>query len=310
MIENELPNEAVESVDVCLDALTRIQYLIDDILTFTRKNFNGQKICSINGITKSAYDIMHTNAERKNINLILDLDPSLPGVYFDKSKLLQVFINLITNAIESCDSSGEILIKTSLEDKEYLIWEIKDNGMGISEENKRNIFQDFYTSKEKGTGLGLALTKQIVEKHGGHIWFYSSPGKGSEFHFTVPSSVNTILIVKNDKEKRRKFCEYLNARFPAYKILEAENGYEALGMIINHMPALILTDKEMPLLDGVQLIRTLREADRPIKIPVIAMLNANSEIVNNEYEKFEIKTIADDPAELDNINEELSAILN
>jgi CheY-like chemotaxis protein len=81
-------------------------------------------------------------------------------------------------------------------------------------------------------------------------------------------------------------------------------------MIISHMPALILTDKEMPLLDGVQLIRTLREADRPIKIPVIAMLNANSEMVNNEFEKLEIKAIADDPAELDNISEELFAILN
>jgi signal transduction histidine kinase len=181
MIENELPNEAVESVDVCLDALTRIQYLIDDILTFTRKNFNGQKICSINGITKSAYDIMHTNAERKNINLILDLDPSLPGVYFDKSKLLQVFINLITNAIESCDSSGEILIKTSLEDKEYLIWEIKDNGMGISEENKRNIFQDFYTSKEKGTGLGLSVCKMLLEENQAKIDFESTSGVGTRF---------------------------------------------------------------------------------------------------------------------------------
>jgi signal transduction histidine kinase len=181
MIENELPNEAVESVDVCLDALTRVQYLIDDILTFTRKNFNGKKVCSINGITKSAFDIMRTNAERKNINLILDLDPSLPGVYIDKSKLLQVFINLITNAIESCDSTGEILIKTSLKDNEYILWEIKDNGMGISEEDKGKVFQDFYTSKEKGTGLGLSVCKMLLEECQAKIDFESTTGTGSRF---------------------------------------------------------------------------------------------------------------------------------
>jgi len=181
MIENELPKEASESVDVCLDALGRIQYLIDDILTFTRKNFNGKKICSINGITKSAYDIMHTNAERKNIKLSLDLDPSLPSAYFDKSKLLQVFINLITNAIESCDTNGEVTIKTSWEDKEYLLWEITDNGIGIIEENKGKIFQDFFTSKEKGTGLGLSVCKMLLEECQASLDFESTLGVGTKF---------------------------------------------------------------------------------------------------------------------------------
>jgi signal transduction histidine kinase len=181
MIETELPKEAVESVDVCLDALARIQYLIDDILTFTRKNFNGKKVCNINDITQSAYDIMRSNAERKNIKLNLDLDSSLPGTYFDKSKLLQVFINLITNAIESCDSNGEIFIRTFREDKEYLLWEIKDNGAGISEEDKGKIFQDFYTSKEKGTGLGLSVCKMLLEECQANLDFESSLGVGTKF---------------------------------------------------------------------------------------------------------------------------------
>jgi len=68
-----------------------------------------------------------------------------------------------------------------LEDKEYLIWEIKDNGMGISEENKRNIFQDFYTSKEKGTGLGLSVCKMLLEENQAKIDFESTSGVGTRF---------------------------------------------------------------------------------------------------------------------------------
>ena len=181
MIENDLPAEAVESVGVCLDALERIQYLIDDILTFTRKNFNGKAVCSINAITKSAYDIMRTNAERKNVKLTIDLDSSIDYGYFDKSKLMQVFINLITNAIESCSSGGMIKIKTYLDDEGYLMWEILDNGMGINEENKGKIFQDFYTNKEKGTGLGLSVCKMLLEECRADIDFESTIGAGTKF---------------------------------------------------------------------------------------------------------------------------------
>ena len=195
MVENELPAEANESVVVCLDALERIQYLIDDILTFTRKNFNGKKACSINGITKSAYDIMRTNAERKNIKMVLQLDPSDFVGYYDKSKLLQVFINLITNAIESCNTNGEIKIKTYSEGANYLIWEIRDNGIGIREENKGKIFQDFYTNKEKGTGLGLSVCKMLLEESNAVLDFESTYGAGTRFFIKF-----NLLLEKENAE--------------------------------------------------------------------------------------------------------------
>ncbi len=195
MVENELPSEANESVVVCLDALERIQYLIDDILTFTRKNFNDKKACSINGITKSAYDIMRTNAERKNIKMVLQLDPSDFVGYYDKSKLLQVFINLITNAIESCNTNGEIKIKTYSEGANYLIWEIRDNGIGIREENKGKIFQDFYTNKEKGTGLGLSVCKMLLEESNAVLDFESTYGAGTRFFIKF-----NLLLEKENAE--------------------------------------------------------------------------------------------------------------
>ena len=312
-------DEKTEYLSYINDSSQNQLHLINDLLDWSRLQTGKFKIESqrvnAQSLVFNCVSSLTGSAVRKNIDIKVDIDENL-NINVDERLMTQVVLNLLNNAIKFSPEQTTIEVTSNIFNEELSEFVIRDQGVGISEAGKDKLFKigrlfsTEGTKGEKGTGLGLALTKQIVEKHGGHIWFYSSTDKGSEFHFTVPSSANTILIVKNDKEKRKKFCEYINARFPGYKIIEAENGYEALGMIISHMPALILTDKEMPLLDGVQLIRTLREADRPIKIPVIAMLNANSEMVNNEFEKLEIKAIADDPAELDNISEELFAILN
>ena len=165
------------------------------------------------------------------------------------------------------------------------------------------------TKGEKGTGLGLALTKEIIEKHKGMIWYYSSPGEGSEFHFTVPSSANSILIVKNDKEKKETFIKLLKERYPLYQIIAAENGYEALGVIISQMPSLIITDHEMPLMNGLQLVQSIRREDKNLNIPVIALLNEESEEVKKAYQKYGIKTVQEGPIIIDELDDKLRSIL-
>jgi signal transduction histidine kinase len=181
MIDTQLPDEAIESIDMCKDAFGRIQYLIDNILTFTKRNSKSQSFCSINEITQSALGIMRYNAERKNVHLNVQLDDDLPQCYFDKSKLLQVFLNLITNAIESCESSANVNIRTYRENFDIIIWEIIDTGVGISNEDKKKIFEDFFTSKEKGTGLGLSVCKMILQEYDAELDFESTLGQGSRF---------------------------------------------------------------------------------------------------------------------------------
>ena len=181
MIENELPTEASESVKFSLDALSRIQYLVDNILSFTRKNFNGVNLCSINEITQNAISIMKYEAERKNVKIEFEPDETIAKAEFDKSRLLQVFLNLITNAIESCINGGNIFIKTYKKLPDSFIWEITDTGVGICEEDKVKIFNDFYTSKEKGTGLGLSVCKMILQEYNAEIDFESTLGKGTKF---------------------------------------------------------------------------------------------------------------------------------
>ncbi|MHB1687851.1 MAG: two-component system sensor histidine kinase NtrB [Ignavibacteriaceae bacterium] len=195
MIEADLTVEAVESVDVCKDALSRIQYLMDNVLTFTRKNSNGSVTCSINGITKNAVEIMLPSALKKNIKIQIFLDEEIPQGYYNKSKLLQVFLNLITNAIESCKDGGEIIIKTYNQNSDYIIWEIQDTGVGISEENKDKIFQDFFTSKEKGTGLGLSVCKMLLQEYQADLYFESTQGVGTKFFIKF----NPNLIQQHDE---------------------------------------------------------------------------------------------------------------
>lgn len=195
LISDTLPEEAIESVDMSRDALSRIQYLIDNILTFTRINIKEQEDCSLNEISRMAMDLIKSSAMKKNVNLKLELDENLPTGYFDKNKILQVFINLMTNAVESCDEGGTVSVRTSADNPDYIIWEVEDNGAGICDEVKEKIFQDFYTSKEKGTGLGLSVCKMLLQQYQAELDFESTLGVGTKFLIKF----NPNLMRSNDE---------------------------------------------------------------------------------------------------------------
>ncbi len=195
MIEKDLPPEAIESVDVCTDAFLRIHYLIDNVLTFARKNSNYNNECSINEITRNAIDIMLPNALKKNVYIKLFPDNTLPLGYYDKSKLLHVFLNLISNAIESCENGGNITIKTYRQETDFIIWEVEDTGVGINDDDKDKIFQDFFTNKEKGTGLGLSVCKMLLLEYQADLYFESTLGVGTKFFIKF----NPNLMQKNNE---------------------------------------------------------------------------------------------------------------
>jgi CheY-like chemotaxis protein len=228
---------------------------------------------------------------------------------------MQVITNLLDNAIKFSHEETTVEISANIYNEKLSEFVVKDKGVGISEEGKEKLFKigkvlsTEGTKGERGTGLGLALAKQIVEKHGGDIWFYSNIGEGSEFHVTLPSSGNKILIVKNDKENKASYIKFLKERFPLYQVISAENGYEALGIIISHMPSLIVTDHEIPLMNGLQLIQSIRLEDKSLNIPVIAILKTESDEIKKSYDGYGIKTILDKPSDFDQLDEQLRSIL-
>ncbi len=130
----------------------------------------------------------------KEIKLLLDLDDTLPTIYGDHDRLIQVMVNLISNAVKFCPSEDGIIAITLRSDKGNLRVDVKDNGIGISKNDKTIIFEKFRQVKSysagrpAGSGLGLNITKHIVEFHKGRVWVKSKPGKGSTFSFTLPKT--------------------------------------------------------------------------------------------------------------------------
>jgi signal transduction histidine kinase len=126
----------------------------------------------------------------KNLTIQMDIPKDL-SVYADRNQLHDIFINLLFNAVKFTPDGGQIKI-TAIPDGQYILHEIRDNGMGIPEDKMNKIFEEFYQvegGKYGGTGLGLTITKRLVEEHGGKIWVESQLGKGSAFYFTLPLSV-------------------------------------------------------------------------------------------------------------------------
>lgn len=185
MFKEELPSEVNESLDDCYEALTRIQVMIDQMLGFTRRNqLEFEKKLDINKVTENAIALVSYRSKKNNVTIEKHLDPCIPEINFDDNKLLQVFLNLITNAVDSVNDNGKIIIrsyKTHGENERIVLWEVEDNGMGISEENKSKIFEDFFTSKKNGTGLGLSVCKMLLDECGADLKFESELNKGTKF---------------------------------------------------------------------------------------------------------------------------------
>jgi hypothetical protein len=152
-------------------------------------------------LPEMVYDIQkvaRSIAIKKNIKLDFTLDPAVRTIYADKSKLKIIFHHLITNAIKFTPEQGRIWVDIRHENGSALLIDVKDNGIGISEDDKAKLFDTFVqldgspTRRYGGSGLGLALVKKLVEIHKGSIWIESEPGKGSTFHLVIPAQ-NEII---------------------------------------------------------------------------------------------------------------------
>jgi signal transduction histidine kinase len=135
--------------------------------------------------------MVRERATRNGVQLTLELDRSVELVEGDERRIRQVVFNLLSNAVKFTPRGGQVDVSTAREDGEVLI-AVKDTGPGIAAEDQARIFEEFQQAKAgngerpEGTGLGLALSRRLVELHGGRIWVESEPGKGSTFTFTLP----------------------------------------------------------------------------------------------------------------------------
>lgn len=253
-------------------------------------------------------------AMRKNININVKIPDSF-YIDADERLITKVFMNLISNAIKYSFENESVEVTANIYNNDFTEFIVKDKGVGISEVNHERIFNIAKlfstegTKGEKGSGLGLMLAKQIVEKHGGEMWFFSAEGKGSEFHFTLPAATSYILLVLEDTEKLNELESEISKNFPNLQVLKSENAFEALELISAKSPSLIIIEHNLPLMDGLQLISAVREKYKYIRIPFIVFIDSVSEALIRSYQDINVKILKQKPSLTEHLKDKIESLL-
>jgi signal transduction histidine kinase len=134
--------------------------------------------------------LLRNEADRHSISLRTHLALQLPQIMADRVQLQQVLMNLLLNGIEAMtDGAGELVIRSHSTEDGFLRISVSDTGVGLPSEKLDRIFSAFYTTKPQGTGMGLAISRSIIEAHGGRMWATANAERGATFHFTLPAGV-------------------------------------------------------------------------------------------------------------------------
>jgi len=187
--EGQLDDKAKKYIDYAVDGAVRMQRLINDLLTYSRVGTRGKPLEPIDSHSVLGEALLNLQSAVEESRAMVTND-DLPTVRADASQLIQIFQNLIANAIKFRGASPPRIHVSARDQGREWLFSISDNGIGIDPQYKDKlfmIFQHLHTKQEyPGTGIGLALCKRIVERHGGKIWFESEPGNGSTFFFSIP----------------------------------------------------------------------------------------------------------------------------
>ncbi len=187
----------VEYLDVILKEADRLNNVLEGILDFTRLKPHEIKAYNIHSILDRVLLLNEVNARQSGVVLTRLYDPSLPDVIVNRDQLIQVFLNIIKNAIEAMPAGGKLTVTTRMSDlftsvqadgkkQRLMVVKISDTGPGIKPEHLNDVFTPFFTTKDKGVGLGLALSYQIVQEHLGTIRVESQENEGTTFSVYLP----------------------------------------------------------------------------------------------------------------------------
>ncbi|MEH1962091.1 MAG: response regulator [Nostoc sp.] len=299
-----------DNLNIIVSEAERLTYLINDVLDIAKMEagkveWQMQPIDPselLNLASNSTAGLFQTNG----LELVCEIEPGLPQIVGDRNRLLQVLINLISNAVKFSES-GSVICRVKRENNGVCI-SVIDTGVGIAPEDQPKVFEKFrqvgdtLTDKPKGTGLGLPICKEIVDHHGGRIWVESEPGNGSTFSFIIPTTESdqkttanlnldalvkqlkehvittntvlnqnhkTILVVDDDANIRELLRQQLENQ--GYNVREAKDGVDAIHQIKTARPDLILLDVMMPQINGFDVAALLKNNPQTANIPIIIL---------------------------------------
>ncbi|SFL94548.1 two-component system, sporulation sensor kinase A [Paenibacillus sp. 1_12] len=169
---------------IILDELDRANDIISDFLALSKNRVIEKKMRSLNDIIHTLYPIISAEANLQGHTMVLDLDETISDLLLDDKEIKQLLLNLIRNGMEAMDECGTLTVVTR-QNQEKVELQISDTGCGIPKAKMAQLFEPFYTTKEKGTGLGLMVCLNIVEKHGGTLTIQSEENKGTLIIITL-----------------------------------------------------------------------------------------------------------------------------
>jgi len=266
----------LERVAANIDRLARI---IDNLLVISKteegKITLEKKLIDMRELISRVAEDFQAAARKKGLELQTSLPAVLPEIYADPDKITQVLTNLIGNALKFTPREGEVEIGAQKKGDELEIW-VRDNGIGIEPADQEKIFDRFqqirgeHQVSDKGAGLGLAISREMVRLHRGRMWVESEPGKGSVFYFCLPrAQAPKVLLVDDDPDLVEMYKDFLEPQH--YRVYAAYNGEEALMQAVKEHPDLIILDIVMPKMNGYEVIGRLKENRDTCEIPVIIL---------------------------------------
>jgi signal transduction histidine kinase/CheY-like chemotaxis protein len=265
--------------------------LVNDVLDLSKIEAGRMELAydqfHVSSAVHEVHNVIRSLSERRDIELSITVEPEDLEVRADKSKFKQILYNLLSNAIKFTAQGGRAWVSARPENG-WLVVDVGDNGVGIPREYHQRIFDEFYqldtatTRQVEGTGLGLSLTRRLVELHGGDIRVDSEVGRGSVFIFQLPllgvepqngRVHNRILLVEDNLSSSQLAKMVLNGG--GFDVDVAADGTEGLKKARSSPYDLVLMDVELPGMDGLTVTRMLKSDPKTAGVPVVA-LTANA----------------------------------
>ncbi len=318
LAETTLTPQQQQFVESLTTSSRHLSDLLNNILDFSKIEANQFTLhivpFSLQQLIQQISAIVQLDTGGKGLQFTSKVQPSIPDRLMGDPKVLrQILLNLLSNAIKYTDH-GKISLVISLEiegESEITIRiRVSDTGRGIPQTAQESLFSAFSRAHDEdensppGTGLGLSITHSLVEQIGGEIWFQSSEHEGSDFYILLPLRIATdeaetalpalitstrapqqltVLLADDSKINRLVIENYLAA--PNYHLLSAENGAEALQRYQQEAVDLILMDLRMPVLDGIEATRLIRQHEQERGLPPVPIIAMTADVLEQTRER-------------------------
>lgn len=293
----EITEEQQEYLEIARNNADRLVALINDLLDVSRiesgKVELQRRALDMAHVIQDVASSLRPQIDAKGQHLSLIVHKPLPTILGDADRVTQILNNLLSNAYKYTPAGGSISIEAQAVADKHVRVDVRDSGIGLTPDEMGKLFTRFFRAKNKttqevgGTGLGLTITRSLVEMHGGEITVTSTPGQGSTFSFTLPTTqepvkqeaidpqittVRTggcILVVDDEPDIANLIRRYLE--HDSYTVLVAHDATEALNIARNEHPDLITLDIMLPDADGFTVLEWLKSDSITARIPVVLL---------------------------------------